>query len=264
MSEPRRLFDETDDALERRLLAVGRSEKSTARARAQTLTALGITGSAAVGLAGSAALAASSAATGAVPASATAVGKLTWAKGVMGLSALSAVVVVPPAYRAWHRPHAGPVTARPVVVARPGAADVAAPMAFPATPDRATVGAAGLGPAPPGAAAARPAPVTPARRTATGVSSAAGDPTLLTRELGALDAVRAALARRQAPRALALLDTYGRDYPKGRLAIEAEILRIDGLAQVGRTTEARERALVFLDRHPHSVLAARARRYLDD
>ena len=64
--------------------------------------------------------------------------------------------------------------------------------------------------------------------------------------------------------ALVRLDAYGRAYPHGRLGLEAEVLRIDALDESGRRDAARARAEAFLQRHPHSVLAARVRTRLGD
>jgi outer membrane protein assembly factor BamD (BamD/ComL family) len=72
------------------------------------------------------------------------------------------------------------------------------------------------------------------------------------------------LARGDGEGALARLDAYSRGYPRGRLELEAEVLRIDALDQSGRTNLARERAEAFLRRHPRSVLAARVRARLGD
>jgi outer membrane protein assembly factor BamD (BamD/ComL family) len=84
----------------------------------------------------------------------------------------------------------------------------------------------------------------------------------LARELAAVDAARTAVAQHQPRRALGLLDAYTRTYPDGSLAPEAEILRIDALAQSGHRAAAHHHAETFLRRHPSSVLAARARQYL--
>ena len=86
----------------------------------------------------------------------------------------------------------------------------------------------------------------------------------MARELAALDAARTAVAHQQPRRALALLDAYARAYPDGTLGPEAEILRIDALAQGGQGAAARRHAEAFVRRHPNSVLAARARQYLAD
>jgi outer membrane protein assembly factor BamD (BamD/ComL family) len=94
--------------------------------------------------------------------------------------------------------------------------------------------------------AARSAPRGPARGT-------------LTHELAALDAARARLDAGDARNALALLDIYSESFPNGRLALEAEVLRIDALARSGQGAAARQHASAFLRRHPTSVLASRVR-----
>jgi len=87
---------------------------------------------------------------------------------------------------------------------------------------------------------------------------------LLSAELGALDHARLALAGGDARRALEEIDAYDRAYPAGRLQIEAEVLRIDALAKLGRKDAARQRAEAFLRRHPTSVLATRVRAHVAD
>jgi hypothetical protein len=72
------------------------------------------------------------------------------------------------------------------------------------------------------------------------------------------------LAHGNAQEALFLLDGYAHGFPRGKLALEAELLRIDALARSGDRPEARRHARVFLARHSSSVLAPRARTYLDD
>ena len=86
----------------------------------------------------------------------------------------------------------------------------------------------------------------------------------LAHELSSIDAARGMLARGDAVGALARLDAYGRTYPHGRLSLEAEVLRIDALDVSGHRDAARGRAEAFLQRHPHSVLAARVRTRLGD
>jgi len=85
----------------------------------------------------------------------------------------------------------------------------------------------------------------------------------LTRELAALDRARLALASGDARGALAELDAHDRSFPRGRLALEAEVLRIDGLAKIGRASEARQHAQTFVRLHPNSVLVTRVRAHLD-
>jgi outer membrane protein assembly factor BamD (BamD/ComL family) len=83
-------------------------------------------------------------------------------------------------------------------------------------------------------------------------------------ELALLDTAAAALAAGDGRRTLALLDAYTREYPRPRLAPEAEVLRIDALAQTGHQALAAKAAETFLKRHPDSVFAARVRRYVGE
>ena len=103
-------------------------------------------------------------------------------------------------------------------------------------------------------AAAEPAPALAVTPTAA----------LLTEELGALDHARLALVNGDGRRTLDELDAYDRRFPSGRLQIEAEVLRIDALAKLGRKDAARQRAEAFLRRHPNSVLATRVRAHVAD
>jgi hypothetical protein len=103
------------------------------------------------------------------------------------------------------------------------------------------------------------APVAISRPRAARLSSST-----LGQEISSLDAARSMLARGNTQEALFLLDGYARGFPRGKLAIEAELLRIDALARSGDEVETRRRARMFLARHASSVLAARARTYLDD
>lgn len=74
---------------------------------------------------------------------------------------------------------------------------------------------------------------------------------------------RARLASGDPNGALAKLDDYARAYPRGRLVLEAEVVRIDALSRAGQRNQAKKRAEAFLRRHPNSVLAARVRGFLE-
>jgi hypothetical protein len=228
MTEPRRLREQTDSGLERALLEAGTVYRSSPATRARTLAALGVAGSVAL----------STGAAGGAFSSLLA--KLGWTK--LAISAAFVAGALPVGYYAWHRYHA-PVPTPPAeaVVEAPASAQPAAP-----TP----VEAATVEPPAPdtSSSVARPANTKP------GVA--------LTAELGALDAVRSALAQGDPGGALSLLDAYAKDYPRGRLELEAEVLRIDALARAGQTDLAKKRAETFLKRHPKSVLASRVRGYL--
>jgi TolA-binding protein len=89
-------------------------------------------------------------------------------------------------------------------------------------------------------------------------------PADLQAELAALDAASKAVAGGDAPRALALLDAYGRDFPRGSLGMEATVLRAEALDRAGRHAEAVERARAFVKRYPKSPLADRMRRIAGD
>jgi len=80
-------------------------------------------------------------------------------------------------------------------------------------------------------------------------------------ELALVEAASRATKSGSAGRALTLLDQYRRTFPRGKLALEAEVLRIEALARAGQTTDARRQAKSFLKRHPASPLAARVKRY---
>src|SRR5438045_3243586 len=236
--EPPRLAQENVNALEQALLAAGRSYGSSASARTKTLAALGVAGSATL-LAGTAQ---------GVPLGALA--KLTWGKILAAVSLAGAAAAVP-GYYAWQHHQAAkaalsssavpsPVPARP---AQARATDPVLALAARA-PDEQVKGQPEWLPAPAARAGVRP-------------------PTLA-HELSTLDAARGMLAHGDASGALARLDRYARAYPHGHLALEAEVLRIDALDAAGRPDAARARAQAFLDRHPHSVLAARVRTRLGD
>jgi hypothetical protein len=79
-------------------------------------------------------------------------------------------------------------------------------------------------------------------------------------ELTALDAASNAVARGDAPGALALLDAYVRDFPRGSLGAEATVLRAEALERAGRHAEAVQLARAFVKRSPKSPLADRMRR----
>jgi hypothetical protein len=120
MSDPVRLFESSDSALERQLLGVARAEKSSSEARAKTLAALGITGTAAL----------SATAVGAMATRASvAAGKTVWAKLLIGLSAAGAIAIAPPVYRAWQRHQALGAHATAARSTTTGTLEISAPLA---------------------------------------------------------------------------------------------------------------------------------------
>ena len=239
-SEPVRLREESASALERALLEAGRSYRSSGTARAKTMAALGVAGSATL-LAGAAQ---------AVPLATLAkmTWTTTWGKLLAAISIVGAAAAVPVGYFAWqrHHPTKHVGSAPAVIAAKPSEAE-------PTQVPPALIG--------------RALEDQAMESGSAGAASAAHlvrPPVTLAHELSSLDAARGLLARGDATGALARLDAYGRAYPHGRLGLEAEVLRIDALAESGRRDAARARAEAFLQHHPHSVLAARVRTRLGD
>ncbi|HEY4188517.1 MAG TPA: hypothetical protein VGP07_25810 [Polyangia bacterium] len=242
MSELPRLFDESENDAERALLHAGMSYRGSRETRTKTLAALGLAGSTAIVAGGAAA------ATGA--ASWSSLLNLSGAKFLLAVTVVGAVTAIPVGYRALHKHHAAAAMTQPAATAG----------AKTATGSVTTAGLALEAPAPVATPNVTPAVLpTSARPT-----RPTGETVSLTQELVALDAARVALARGNAQGALFLLDEYVQTCPRGRLKLEAELLRVDALARNGQTELARHRAEAFLRRHPASVLAARARSYLDD
>ena len=233
MREPMRLRDEGATALERALLEAGTAYRGSPSARAKTLGALG--------LAGSASLAGAAAARASLSLGKLSIGKLSLGKLFAGAAICGAVAAVPVGYHAWRgQPADGAAAHAPAVAMAPIAAPVASPVAAPA------------------AALADDPTARTVRRPRIEVNVP------LSRELASIDAARAALARGDADGAIARLDHYARTFPHGRLDLEAEVLRIDALAESGRADTARAHARDFLRRHPNSVLAAHVRTRLGD
>jgi hypothetical protein len=241
MRDPVRLGEQSESELESALLGVGGAYRSSARARAKTLAALGLAGSATAV---------------AVAAAATSLGKLTWLKVVAAVAVVGAAAV-PVGYSIAQRRSARAATTHAIAAAAP--ADDPSPRL---TPDLAPNLSPMLAPARTLAparslahASARPARTLSARRGPRRVevravtSNTAG--ATLTQELVTLDAARAELAHGDAGGALSLLETYGRAYPHGDLVLEAEVLRMDALARSGHADLARQRAVLFLKRHPN-------------
>lgn len=250
MIEPRRLLDETNSDVERALLHAGRSYRCPQGTVTKTMAALGLAGSATVVATGTAGAAALSPL-------AKALGAKVGGKMLLALSAVAVAGAIPIAYRMLRptdsgtsvREHArahgwGEPASRPSWPAAPVPSEgpVAALLDAPAAPE----------------AAISPRSGAPSRPRAPRPSSTLGE------EISSLDAARSTLARGNAQEALFLLDGYARSFPRGKLALEAELLRIDAVARSGDGPEASRRARVFLARHPSSVLASRARTYLDD
>ena len=246
MNEPTRLLSTPESELERALLEAGRSYTASGSTRAKTLLALGLT-----------------AVAPSVAPAASVTGK-TLTKAALSKVVIGVLVVGAVALPVWrylgHHASSTPVAQQPVAVAAapvlaatpaevPPAPAEAAP-AESATLDNVRVEAA----EPPASTSARSG-----RASRSELKPPAAPP--LTAELAALDAARTSLGHADPAGALAALDSYAHDFPRGRLKIEAEVLRIGALAKSGQTDAARKRAEAFLKHHPDSVLASRVRSY---
>jgi hypothetical protein len=240
MSELGRLAED-GDAFERELLASARGDRMSGAAKQRLVAAVGV--GAGVGAIAADAAAASARAT-AVKAWLTGAGK--WI--VLGVLASAAVgaVAVPAALR--RHPASAPPGA-PVVQAAP-------PVESPTDPVP---------------AASDPAPPSPEPSTATaqGTPSArsghatARPPSSLQAELLLIERARGALASGRAHDALAALDEHRARFPRGALAEEEAVLRIESYRHAGDTKTASSLARAFLARHPHGPYTPRVKRALD-
>jgi hypothetical protein len=235
MSEPTRLLASPESELERALLDAGRSYTAPGSMRTKTLLALGL----------------SAVATSTAPSAAAASSSLT--KAALSKVAIAVLVIGGAAVPAWR--YLGHASSAPV----PPPKAVSAVVDPQAPPKRVEPPSAPLSPVEP-AELQPPSPAPSAGATRTEPRPASTPP--LAAELAALDAARTSLSHSDPNGALVALDAYAHNFPRGRLKIEAEVLRIGALAKSGQTDAARKRAEVFLRRHPDSVLAPRVRSYV--
>ena len=243
MGEPRRLLEDGPSALERALLHSGMSYRCSADSRLRTMAAVGLAGStaltaAAAGIAGTSWLA-----------------KIGWVKLTLGVSVLGALTAVPLGYLAWQR-HSVPAAALTVPQPKP---DVDEPKVIGA-PEAMAPTDAPLGDATTSTDAVATAKLGPGTRAE--AKSELPQSSGLAGELAALDAARALLSKGDPSGALARLDSYNRSYPRGRLKLEAEVLRINALNRSGQVVLARQHGEAFLRKYPNSILASRVRSLL--
>jgi hypothetical protein len=247
-----RLHDESPGQLEQVLLRAGRSYRASPEIRSRTLSALGLAGTTAIS------------ASAAGSASVSLFAKLGGAKLIAGLAVACAIGAVPVAYSAWQERHAGhaapntmtqssterapsasvPSITQGLIAPRPSAEELRQSDAIPVIVAEAT-------------------PQASTRRTKPNAQPNSAS-AVLSAELRALDGARSALSGGDPQRALTLLAAYARQYPRGALGLEAEVLRIDALAKSGQLELAKQRARSFVQKHPNSMLTARIRRYVSD
>jgi len=245
MTEPKRLLEASPNELTRAVLRAGKSYQASSNARRATLAALGV--------AGSSALFAKSAAASTTFKQWIVGGLLGGA--VIGAGAVGVTLLEEPS--ADVAPAAGAPGLNPAAPAAPPLA--ASP---PSEPPPALQQPAAPEPLPPAlepSNAPAPAAAPPSRSP-----PAAAEPNSnnsLAAELEALDSARRALSAGNGGQALQLLDAHGRRFPRGRLRLEAEVLRIEALMQTGQRAAASARAKAFVKRYPNSVFVSRVQRF---
>ena len=255
MTEPTRLLSKPESELERALLNAGRSYTGSSSTRAKTLLALGLTGA-------TTSVAPSAAATSPLPKAA--LSKVAIAVLVIGAAAV-------PVWRYFNHANgthtappplnAGRVSQAPSATVEPATLSPAPATELPPASDPPAIAPPAAAPS---AAAENAGARPPNNARSPGAARAEAKPAsapALAAELAALDAARSSLSHSDPSAALAALDGYSRDFPHGRLKMEAEVLRIGALAKSGQTDAARKRAEAFLRHHPDSVLASRVRSY---
>jgi outer membrane protein assembly factor BamD (BamD/ComL family) len=82
----------------------------------------------------------------------------------------------------------------------------------------------------------------------------------LAAEVALLDEVRGKLGARQFSDALGAVDRYRREFPRGELSRDADVLAIEIWSAAGEREKAAQGAADFLQRYPRDPHAARVRR----
>jgi hypothetical protein len=227
--------------LERQLLNAAATERPSDELTRRMGAALGLALTAGTAAVAEAAPAAQSAAHTTVAASSTS----AWPALTIGVVAVVAAGV---ASVHWARGHHIGRTA--IVAAAPAAVAPTAPsLASDEASDEASDGVAPR-------AAQLPRPHHAAAPAAAGAAPRSD----LRAEIALIDATRNAVAAHDDDRALALVRRYEATYPGGTFRPEAAVLRIEALANLGRSGEARTLARRFIAAHPDNPLADRVAR----
>jgi hypothetical protein len=235
MTDPQRIIDGQCGELETALMRSVRRDAPSSRARAAALSVLGI---------GAATLPATTSAAAAAGKTLS-MAALGVAKSV-AIGAGAAALVLGAVHQA-SKP-------APTVASLPdpiGAVTIVAPAPL-------------LAPAPPAAATVDPeiAPraaeeATPSRARSQATFEPARGESKLSAEIAALDRARSTARGHDPAGALALLDDYERQFPGGILAVEADVLRIEALADSGQTDRAVALGRVLLRNFPSGPHAER-------
>ena len=241
----------SDEARQRVLVSLGAAGAAltaavTAKAAASSAAAKALTGTAGAGAAG-----ATAAGAGGAASAGTALGAVSVFKW-LGMGLLAGGVVTTGAVGVEH------------LVNPPGPAPSVVAAAAPETKRERPAPRQNVSPpVPPSPPLARDD--APARAPVAGFSASASAPkpdSTVSAEIGLIDRAREALERGDTNEALAALEEHDRTFESGALGEEAELLRIEALLARGRTDAAAVLARTFLQAHPNSPHADRARRAL--
>jgi hypothetical protein len=252
MNDPERLCDGDDPAAKRLVLAM-REERAPSGAAQRALLALGVAGSAVAATTGAAGAGAT------VGPSTLWLAALKWLGGgvALGLAIGGGASLIAP-------PEANSNERAPLAVNQtPGSAPTGT--AAPRAAEQPALSEAEPPPPPTSTARSKPpvplatAPAVAAPGIAPTASFGAPEQDALAREVELLDRARQALGGGDANGALASLDRFAREFPRGRLSAEAFVVRLQALTRAGRTAEARALAERHLAAHPTSPHAQRIR-----
>jgi hypothetical protein len=155
----------------------------------------------------------------------------------------------------FSRAHAVTSVALPPAVAPPAPVESPPPSVDPATATRFEEA--------PAAQAPSPAVRTPVAARPTSAASTRDPVADVRREVQWIDQARSLAEANDSTAALRALDGYDRAFPRGVLAEESALLRIEVLGKRGDHRAAAVLAKRFLAEHPHSVHAAKVRALLD-
>jgi hypothetical protein len=263
MNEPKRWVEDGAPHDVEQLFRAAKAEQPDDASLGRTLTALGgaLSATSVTAGAGAAGTVASGAAKLTAPITVGLLAKWSAFGLTLGTLTVGAATIVS------HAPWAGRTTAPPAppsTPAPPGSIrslavapelGVSAPSPAPSVIESDTAPSVALAPkaasnTPLRAASAVPVAPTPAEVEA------------LTEEVRQVDRARAALAVGRPAETLAALDEYERRFPQHRFAPEALYLRMEALASLGRTAQARAAAELLLATYPGTPNGARARAVL--